>query len=179
MSEIPALAATLNSPRGLELLISYHKVMERMSVVPKEIEESWLLPSISVLVGPNEKFDKYVSLGCFRVCRLEIIHSLSHFFNVDETVIKESIHPNCWTVESNLFIVHKNVDTLIKAGFTKEQILPAVNVLLYPPNLLSDTLEQLPSRPEAQMVTVSQDDPRFLQLLHYVMDKEVGFFAEK
>lgn len=184
LDQIPMFAPVSSGPQAINLIVKYNRVLKHVNLMQEEPstqeeqKDSGALPSICALTSNIYSFNKFLDEGRSIIASKAVVAYLSHFFNIDKKTIRESVHPKCWRLESNVLMIHNNLNTLMKVGCTKEQIFPALDIVFYPSSLLSNTLAQLPDRPEAQPFSVFQVGSRFLHLLHYIMDKEVGYLKK-
>ncbi|KAG0719727.1 Transcription termination factor 5, mitochondrial [Chionoecetes opilio] len=122
------------------------------------------------------------SLKCLpRICTLHpdtLQERINHLQQIPEFVALQS-HPRMLQLiyyhkKTTIVNVQRNLVTLRKLGFTEEQLVAGLDVVLYSPELLADQLAQLPQRPQVQPFSLFKSDINVLQMLLYFMEKNVS-----
>ncbi|KAG7167233.1 Transcription termination factor 5-like, partial [Homarus americanus] len=173
LQQIPEFAALRPHPRMLRLLCYYNKVTYRLDLL-QQVKNTNVVPSLNTLSGSKSRFHKYITVGDLRENKRDVIICLGELLNEKSSVIRKCLHIQCWGQHTTVVSVRKNLSALLKEGFSKKQILSALDVVLYPPELLLDQLTQLPCRPQAQPFLNIKTDLNVLQLLLYFMEKNAS-----
>ncbi|XP_069183761.1 transcription termination factor 5, mitochondrial isoform X2 [Procambarus clarkii] len=174
LQKVPEFAALSYHPRFLHLLVHFNKASSRLDFL-QQMKNTNVFPTLNTLCGTSKMFHRYVAVGDHRYNKREVINCLAKQMNETSSTIREALHFQSWSQgQTTIVSVRKNLLKLRKEGFTKEQLLAALDVVLYPPELLSDQLAQLPLRAQAQPFTTLKSKPHALQLLLYFMNKNMS-----
>ena len=119
-----------------------------------------------------------MTVGYMRPNKRDVIMLLSRHLNVKSDVIEKYLHLQCWGSQTTVVNVQRNLLTLREFGFTEEQFMAGLDVVLYPPNLLYYQLAQLPKRPQVQPFSVFKSNINVLQLLLYFMEKNASLTSQ-
>ncbi|XP_045133484.1 transcription termination factor 5, mitochondrial-like isoform X2 [Portunus trituberculatus] len=173
LRQIPEFHALQSHPRMLHLIYYHKKVSSRLDQL-QQVKSTSALPSLNTLSGTKKIFDKYMTVGDLRQNKRDVIMLLSKHMNVKPNVIRKHLHDQCWGSQTNVVNVQRNILTLKEVGFTEEQLMAGLDVLLYPPDLLHDQLALLPKRPQVQPFSEYKSNVNVLQMLLYFMEKNVS-----
>lgn len=69
----------------------------------------------------------------------------------------------------------KVIELVTLKGFTKEQIFNGLHLVLYPVDLVTNKLAELPSRPDMQPIEVTLKEPAILQIVLYLLEEQFLF----
>lgn len=174
LQQIPELFALWSHPRMLHLIYSHKKVTSRLDLL-QQAKTTTVVPSLNRLSGTEKNFNKYMTVGDLKQNKRDVIMCLSIHLSVKPAVIRKCLHRQCWGPQTTVVNVQRNLSTLRELGFTEEQLMAGLDVVLYPPDLLSDQLAQLPHRAQAQPFSVLKSSISILQLLLYFMEKNAPF----
>lgn len=133
-----------------------------------------MVPSLCKLAGTERAFNKYMAVGDQRKSKRDIIMYLSQHLSVKPTIIRECLHSRCWGPQTTVVNVKRNLSFLREEGFTVEQLMNALDVVLYPPDLVQDQLTKLPHRPQIQPFSRFKSKINVLQYLLYFMEKNAS-----
>ena len=91
------------------------------------------------------------------------------------------LHPNSKLL--SLDNMKRVVELIISEGFSKEQLLNGIHLVLYPAELVAQKLAELSKRPDMQPIEVSLKEPNILQIVLYLLEENFmftgnGVFAE-
>lgn len=173
LQQVPEFMALHSHPRMLRLICYYHTVRSRLDLL-QQVKNINAVPSLNTLSGTKNAFRKYITVGDLRQNKRDVITCLAKYLNVKASMIRDKLHLQCWGPQTTVLSVRKNLISLTKESFSKEQIMAALDVVLYPPDLLLDQLAQLPHRPQVQPFSKLKSDPNVLQLLLYFMEKNAS-----
>lgn len=174
LQQIPEFFALRSHPRMLHLIYYHRKVTSRLDLL-QQVKNTSAVPSLNKLSGTKKVFNKYMTVGDLRQNKRDVIMCLSRCLSVKPDVIRKCLHLQCWGSQTTVVNVQRNLSTLRELGFTEEQLMAGLDVVLYPPDLLYDQLAQLPQRPQVQPFSVLKSDINILQLLLYFMEKNASF----
>lgn len=166
-------SALQSHPRMLHLIFYHKKINSRLDLL-QQLKKSNVLPSLNTVSGARKAFDKYMEVGDLRQNKKDIIMLLSQHLNVKPSAIRNCLHPHCWGSQTTLVNVKRNLLVLQETGFTADQILSGLDVVLYPPDLVQDQLNQLPQRPQIQPFSRFKSKINVLQHLLYFMEKNAS-----
>lgn len=167
------LSALMSNPRMLHLIYYHKKVTSRLDRV-QEVTESSVVPSLCKLTGTERAFSKYMTVGDLRKNKRDIIMYLSQHLSVKPSIIRKCLHSRCWGPQTTVVNVQRNLSVLREEGFTVEQLMDSLDVVLYPPDLVLDQLTQLPHRPQIQPFSRFKSEINVLQYLLYFMEKNAS-----
>ncbi|XP_063861355.1 transcription termination factor 5, mitochondrial-like isoform X2 [Scylla paramamosain] len=173
LQQIPEFYALQSHPRMLHLIYYHNKVTSRLDQL-QQVKNTSALPSLNTLSGTKKVFDKYMTVGDLRQNKRDVVMLLSKHMNTKPNIIRKHLHHQCWGSQTNVINVQRNILTLRGVGFTEEQLMVGLDVLLYPPDLLHDQLALLPHRPQVQPFSDYKSDVNILQLLLYFMEKNAS-----
>ncbi|XP_071545805.1 transcription termination factor 5, mitochondrial-like [Panulirus ornatus] len=173
LQQDPEFKALHSHPRMLRLICYYHTVRSRLDFL-QQVKNTNAIPSLNTLSGTRSAFHKYISVGELRQNKRDVINCLAKFLNVKASVIRDKLHLQCWGPQTTVVSVRKNLVNLMQHGFSKEQVMAALDVVLYSPDLLLDQLTKLPHRPQVQPYSKLKSNPNVLQLLLYFMEKNAS-----
>lgn len=173
LREVPVLDALSSHPRALHLLFRYKVVTSRLEFLHK-VKKTDAVPSLSTLLGSESNFHRYITVGNQKHNRNDVITCLATDMNESISTIKDALHFQAWEQHPTVISVRQNLMTLMKKGFTKSQVLSALDVVLYPTELVQDQLSQLPHRLQALPFSMLISDPHVLQILLYFMEKSMA-----
>ncbi|KAK8718630.1 hypothetical protein OTU49_014592, partial [Cherax quadricarinatus] len=139
-----------------------------------KVKKTDAVPSLSTLLGSESNFHKYITVGNQKHSRNDVITCLATDMNESISTIKDALHFQAWEQHPTVISVRQNLMTLMKKGFTKSQVLSALDVVLYPTELVQDQLSQLPHRLQALPFSMLISDPHVLQILLYFMEKSMA-----
>lgn len=166
-------SALQSHPRMLYLLYYHKRVNSRLELL-QQVKKSSVVPSLNKLSGPKIIFKKYMTVGDLRHNKKDIVTCLSQHLNVKPAIIRKCLHFHCWGSQTTVVNVQRNLSVLQEEGFTVDQLMAGLDVLLYPPDLVQDHLMQLPHRPQIQPYSVFKSKVNILQHLLYFMEKNAS-----
>lgn len=166
-------SALQSHPRMLHLLYYHKKISSRLDLL-QQVKKSSVVPSLNKLSGTKKVFNKYMTVGDLRPSKKDIIVCLSQHLSVKPTTIRKCLHFHCWGSQTTVVNVQRNLAILKELGFTVDQLMAGLDVVLYPPDLVQDQLMQLPQRPQVQPYSVFKSKVNVLQNLLYFMDKNAS-----
>lgn len=174
LQKVPEFEALHSHPRILRLIYYNTKIKSRLDLL-HQLKDVKSMPSLNILSGDTDQFHRYLTLGELKQNRRDIVTFLARSFQVKSSKIRDILKMQFGGPQTTLVNVKNNLHHLLGEGFTKEQVLAALDVVLYPPELVSDQLSHLAKRPEAQPYSELKDNPNALQLLLYFMVKDSSY----
>lgn len=173
LEQIPELGALKSHPRVLRLIVYYKKVHSRLTHL-QQVKNSSSVPSLNMLAGHTVMFEKYVKVGNNRRESRDIVSFIAEYFGVTRVTVREVLHARCWGPHTSLLNVRTNLAHLLENGFTSDDLYSAMDVVLYPPDLVKDQLSKLTHSPEDHPNIPTMPGKTILRLLLYYMDKKVS-----
>ncbi|XP_037776073.1 uncharacterized protein LOC119573112 isoform X1 [Penaeus monodon] len=172
LQKVPEFEALHSHPRILRLIYYNTKIKSRLDLL-HQLKDVKSMPSLNILSGDTDQFHRYITLGELKQNRRDIVTFLARSFHVKSSKIRDMLKVQL--PQTTVINVKNNLHHLLAHGFTKEQVLEALDVVLYPPELVSDQLSHLAKRPEAQPYSEFKDNPNALQLLLYFIVKNSSY----
>ncbi|XP_068219019.1 transcription termination factor 5, mitochondrial isoform X2 [Palaemon carinicauda] len=173
IQQIPEFSGSNTHPRLLRLIHYSRKVRRRLDLL-RQIKDTRAVPSLNIITGDQDKFNKYVALGYLRINMKDIITYLSKHFKVKGSFIRKNLHQPSHKQQASVVSVKSNVTYLCHQGFKEDQLLSSLEILMYPPDVVKQQFQDLLHKlgmPAQQIVNV----PYALQLLLYYLDKEMPY----
>lgn len=170
LREDSEFSALQSHPRMLHLLFYHKKIISRLDLL-QQVKKSNVVPSLNKVSGPRRVFSKYMKVGDLRQNKKDIITYLSQDFGVTPATIRKCLHLHCWGPQTTLTNVQRNLSVLKEVGFTIDQVMAGLDVVLYPPDVVQDQLNQLPQRPQVQPFSRFKSEVNVLQHLLYFIEK--------
>ncbi|XP_049774862.1 transcription termination factor 5, mitochondrial [Schistocerca cancellata] len=145
LQEVPEFQALVKHPRVLRLVHYQNKAQSRLDHLH---EAQVRCASLHVLCTSRKHFQKYVTEGSDRTKGMDIMYYLSSVLKIDETIIRHSMQLHPFYCHVPLVSIKSTLDLLLERGYTEQQILENVQLLLYPRSDVEDELNRLPCREE-------------------------------
>ncbi|ODM99915.1 Diapolycopene oxygenase, partial [Orchesella cincta] len=132
------------------------------------------VPSLHLLSSDTKSFNKSLSSGDLRIRGVDILTFLSDVFQVDRKLIRESLirHPHWLHIPSN------NIQTVLAYiqklhSFSKEQLIDAIPLFLYPVENVEKEVENVLRLGEAKLT-----DKYFLHMVLYFLERQCHFTGD-
>ncbi|XP_064091916.1 transcription termination factor 5, mitochondrial-like [Macrobrachium nipponense] len=170
----PEFSGINSHPRMLRLIHYNTKARRRLDVL-RQIKDTRAVPSLNVITGDQDRFNKYIAIGYLRVNRKDIVTYLAKHFKVKSSVIRKNLRLPSHKQQVSVVSVKSNVTYLSHLGFLAEQMLSSLEVLLYPPDIVVQQVQDLMQRLDSYEVHNIVSLPHALQLLLYYLDKEMPY----
>jgi hypothetical protein len=94
------------------------------------------LASVDMLSAPSWKFDKILDVGYGRSRGRDLVLLLAAALHVDADIVKEELHKHPYWCHVPIVDVKATLTLLLVKGYSEEQILNALQLLLYPEDLV-------------------------------------------
>lgn len=130
-----------NNEGILKLIHNQNKAKIRLEFLKKEMKVKCI--SLCVLASSSGSFEKYAKSGKDKTNGYEVLQFLEHTFGVDKEQLYKTLnrHPN-WRNVPVLDIQHA-IESLRSQGFSDQDLVNNVHLLLYPVNRIQQKLSSL------------------------------------
>ncbi|XP_069687650.1 transcription termination factor 5, mitochondrial isoform X2 [Periplaneta americana] len=142
---VPEFIGLAKNPRVLKLVYHQRKASSRLSYL-QDLKIKCV--SLHILSSTQAHFERYVQEGSGRTRGNDMINFLSTELDANDVNIRKMLHRHPFWCQVPLNTVRETLDFLFQKGFTKQQILLNVHILLYSRTQVEKELNELPTRPE-------------------------------
>lgn len=145
MESFPEFRAFRTHPRVLDLILKHEQVLTRMDHL-KDLNLQCM--SLNILHISKGKFQKFVDKGSDKASNIDIIQYLATALGEEKSIIAMDMTRHQLRSHVPFVTVQKTLKLLLKEGYTRDDILPNIQLTLYPWMLIKDHLTKLLTRPE-------------------------------
>ncbi|XP_076034097.1 mitochondrial transcription termination factor 5 [Oratosquilla oratoria] len=170
LRKIPEYEIFRSHPRLIRAIYYQKKIEKRMDYL--QVKDTKGFPSLNVLSGDQDQFDRFLSFGDMKQNRKDIINFLATKLNTKVQIFQQALHRYQDLQGVTLLSVKETLEFLQDSGYSDKQILNAPELLMYPLPRIKEQLHRLEEHSEYQLNRNLKEKETFLQFVLYYIDKK-------